>query len=364
MVPDERDAENGSIPAAPAEPDTSRLNDAVEMVDCPILHTEGNSTHIMAVQFDPLPSNSLGVMRCVESRVGTVSAPGFVDRSTLRIVETDSPFSGVTGPPIEIEHSDAVVSGLPETDSHEFLGFEDPILCRVPEDGPLHLYCTIPFYDPSGETVLYLGHASGEDLHSLAMGEPVLGPVEGVHSGAKEPAIAPETSDGVRINLVESSDVLDGTNYSVLRTAIAEDPGEPWEYDELVFHPARDGREWCAGHVSSGPFLPRSFVDVGEGKRVGILNGREANRVNGSTTGFGTFSIGLLIYDYETGTIEWFSEEPFLRDPSARTITFASAFRQIGADRGAIYAHVDDSFIRVYLVDATVLTDFLPIVAA
>ncbi|WP_049893774.1 hypothetical protein [Salinarchaeum sp. Harcht-Bsk1] len=340
--------------------ETASLNDAVEMVHHPVIHAEGRSTHIMAVQFDPLESESLGIMRCIESREGSVNVPGYVDRSVLRLVEPTSPFTAETGDTIEILGSEEVVWGLPEYRTHDFLGFEDPVCCRIPADGPLHLYCTIPFYDAARGTVMYLGHAIGEDLRSLEMTDPVLGPVEDVHAGAKEPAIAPESSAGHRKNLVESVDVEDGTNYSVVRIAIAEEPGSPWEYGPIAFHPADDGDDWCGGHASPGPLLPPSFVDAGDRKRVGILNGREENVMDDERTRYGTFSIGLMIYDYEDGTVEWTSPEPLIRDPTARTITFASAFRQIDPTTGIVYAHVDDSFIRAYIVDAESLTSYLP----
>ena len=367
MVPEQRDATDPSDAADPdwlvhATPqcETSRLNDAVEMVCRPVIHAEGRSTHIMAIQFDPLESESLGVMRCVESREGNVSVPGYVDRSVLRLVEPTSPFTAETGDSIEIAGSEEIVWGLPEYRTHEFLGFEDPVCRRLPADGTLHLYCTIPFYDEDHGTAMYLGHASGEDLRSLEMTDPVLGPVEGVHAGAKEPAIAPPSTEGHRNNLVESVDVEDGTNYSVVRVATAQDPADPWEYGEIAFHPAEDGDEWCGGHASPGPFLPPSFLDVGEGRRIGILNGREENVMDDETTRYGTFSVGLLCYDYESGTVEWTSSEPLIRDPTARTITFASAFRQIGPTTGVVYAHVDDSFIRAYVVHADRLQSFLP----
>lgn len=340
----------------------TRLNDAVEMIREPVLRPDGDCTHIMALHLDPRESNDLGVLRCIDSREGRVHIPGFVDRSLLRIVELDSPYTAAIGGELDIEKSADIVAGLDEFEDMEFLGYEDPVLCRLPEaDERLHLYCTIPFYDPEAEgSVLHLGHASGPDLHSLTMEEPVLGHEPGVHHGAKEPAIAPASSDGRRYNLVESTDTHDGTTYSVLRSAIARDPSGPWEYGDVVFHPVRDGRVWCAGHVSPGPFLPPSFVDVGDGLRVGLLNGRETDQWHGETLGFGAFTIGLMCYDYENGTVEWFSEEPLIEDPDAHTITFASEFCQTGPDSGLLYAHVDDSFIRVYRVDATALKSHLP----
>lgn len=336
------------------------LNDAVQRIEEPLLEPDGSCTHIMALNLDDRDAE-VGVIRCIDSREGRVHVPGFVDRSVLRIVEMDSLYAAELGPELEIEHSEAIVSGLEEFGPREFLGFEDPVLWRDPDTGRAHLYCTIPFYDAEvGGSVLYLGHASGDQLRSLRMTEPVLGPVPGEHDGAKEPAIAPPTREGHRINLVESTGHVEGTTYSVVRSVTAEAPGEPWEYRDVVLHPAESGYEWLGGHASPGPLLPDSFVDVGEGKRVGLLNGRETNRHDGDTVNFGPFTIGLMIYDYEAGEIEWLSDEPFVEDPEARTITFASAFRQIDDDRGLVYAHIDDSCIRVYEIDSEELREYLP----
>lgn len=336
------------------------LNDAVQRIEEPLLEPDGTCTHIMALNLDDADTD-VGVIRCIDSREGRVHIPGFVDRSVLRIVEMDSLYSAEIGSKLDIEDSEAVVGGLEEFGTREFLGLEDPVLWRDPETGLAHLYCTIPLYDVDlGGSVLYLGHASGKGIESLRMTEPVLGPVPERHDGAKEPAIAPPTAAGHRLNLVESTDHVEGTTYSVVRSAIAEAPDEPWEYDDVVLHPERSGHDWLAGHASPGPLLPSSFVDVGEGKRVGLLNGREENRYDGDTVNFGPFTIGLMIYDYEDGEIEWISNEPFIEDPEARTITFASAFRQIESDRGLLYAHVDDSCVRIYEVDGEALLEYLP----
>lgn len=340
---------------------TTRLNDAVERVDEPVLQPAGTCSHIMALHFDALAEPGQGIIRCIDSREGNVHIPGFVDRSTLRLVEMDSPYNATMGPELEIEDTVEVVADLPEFGSMEFLGLEDPIVWRDAVDEDLHVYCTVPFYDATeGDAVMYLGHASGEHLDSLRMHDPVLPPKHGVHAGGKEPVIAPPTSSGHRYNLVESTAEHDGTGYSVVRSVLATDFDGPWEYDDLVLHPAHDGYEWCGGHASPGPLFPPSFLDPGDGVRVGILNGRETNQRDDDAVQFGAFTVGLMGYNYETGTIEWITEEPVIEDPDARTITFGSAFRQIDDDRGIVYAHVDDSRIVAYLVDADALRAYVP----
>jgi hypothetical protein len=340
--------------------DTTRLNDAVRMVDDPVIEAAEPCRHIMALHVDQLADPTCGVIRCIVHREGDVHAPGFVDFSQLHELGLSSLYEATMGPELDIEGTEGVVSSLPDAGSRLFLGLEDPIIWCDMDAERTHLYCTIPFHDrETGATVMYLGHAAGPDVHSLSMTEPVLTP-QPDHGGAKEVAVPPPAASGDRHVLVESNDTLDGTTYSVIRTATAPAMDEPWSYDDLALHPARDGAPWCSGHVSPGPILPRSFLDVGEGRCVGLLNGREANKRRDGHVTFGTFTVGLLVYDYERGDIEWFSDEPFLADPDAESITFASAFRQTGEERGLLYAHVDDSYVRAYEVNAAGLRSYLP----
>ncbi len=216
----------------------------------------------------------------------------------------------------------------------------------------MHLYFTMPFHDPAPEYhgVVHLGHAVGKDLDSLEMTMPVL--MGHVHGAAKEVSIAPLNKQGFRYNLVESSVLEQDFIYSTVRVAIAEDMGAGWRFGETAFHPKEQNIPWIGGHASPGPLFPRSFVDVGEGKLLGVINGREANQRVGDEIKYGMFSVGLFIYDYENGKIDWVSPEPFIRDSAARTITFASQFVEQGKESGILYAHVDDSFVRAYTLSA------------
>ena len=343
--------------------ETTRLNDAVERIDDPVLETDGRCEHIMALHFDPRGDYDEGIARCVVSREGDVEQPGFIDRSRIHTVDVRSPSDVELGPELDIAESQAAVEDLPEFDRCNFLGFEDPNLWCDRESGVLHFYCTVPFLDRNaGDISVYLGHAEGPDLHSLRMTAPVLEPEPGVHSGAKEVAIAPHSQEGKgpRYNLVESNDVVEDTWYSVLRTAVAPDLTGPWEYGEVPLHPRDHDYDWFAGHASPGPLLPPEFVDVGESRRVGLLNGREGERHEDGALTFGPFTVGLSVYDFERGTVEWVSPEPVIEDPEAETITFASAYRLLGPETALIYAHVDDSFVRAYRVDTDALESCLP----
>ena len=343
-------------------PETVPLNDAVEMIVEPVLVPEGQCEHVLALHLDPRPDCPFGVLRCIVSREGDVAVHGYIDRSLLLVVDMHSKLHLRPTGTLQLYDPDEVFSAL--TSGHQFdcLGFEDPIIWYDDERETVHLYFTIPIRRThTDRMVMHLGHAYGPDIYSLRMTEPVLSPVPSVHGGAKEVTVAPINSDGVRRNLVESNDTMDGESFSVVRSTIVRSMGDRWEYDEIVLHPAMDGYEWCAKHVSPGPFFPREFLDVGENRLVGLLNGRETDRSEGDRLKHGTFSIGLMIYNYETGEVEWISKRPFIVDPDARTITFASDFLYEGGENGIVYAHVDDSYIRAYSVDAQKLRDHLPV---
>jgi hypothetical protein len=136
--------------------------------------------------------------------------------------------------------------------------------------------------------------------------------------------------------------------------------GKPWKFGETVFHPKEHKIPWIGGHASPGPLLPKSFIDMGENKMLGIMNGREANKKVGEEIKYGIFSVGLFIYDYELGKIDWVSPDPLIRDTEARTITFASQFVETKPGEGILYAHVDDSFVRAYTLNAEGIRELLP----
>ena len=192
------------------------------------------------------------------------------------------------------------------------------------------------------------------------MTEPVLLDDKTLGASAKEVSIAPVSSKGVRYNLIESHAREPEGSYSTVRVAIAEDMGTPWKYGKTVFHPAEHNIPWIGGHASPGPLLPKEFIDLGEGKLLGIMNGREANQKLGDKIKYGMFSVGLFIYDYENGKGDWVSPEPLIRDSEAKIITFASQFVETKNGEGVLYAHVDDSFVRAYTLYAEEIRALLP----
>jgi len=235
----------------------------------------------------------------------------------------------------------------------DLLGLEDPDIFIDNLTGLTHLYFTMPFLiKDKGLSSVNQGHAVGSNLRSLEMTMPVLLADPVTNACAKEVSIAPINKLGFRYNLVESNDHIDDVWYSTVRAALAKDLGEPWEFGETVFHPNEHKIPWIAGHAFPGPLLPKTFIDPGEGRMLGIINGREANQVIGKDITYGMFSVGLFIYDYENGKIDWVSPNPLIQDSQAKTITFANQFVEIDKGEGILYAHVDDSFVRAYTLHA------------
>ncbi len=317
--------------------------------------------HIMAISLNPKTNYRDGLIRCIAQRQGDVEYKGFIDYSKLSKVVGKSLYRFNVEKEIKLQKERLIIKRLGEQD-WQFLGPEDPDIWYDKKTDLIHLYFTMPFKNIKEKmTVINLGHAIGKDLESLEMTPPVLTAAkDSKEGGAKEVSIAPLNSKGFRFNLIESSRLQDETRYSVIQVAIAESMNRPWKFGKIVFHPAEHNLSWIAGHASPGPLLPKSFINIGKDKRLGIINGREANRrINGKTK-YGQFTVGLFIYNFEKGEIEWVSKKPFISDTQARTITFASDFVQNKKREGLLYAHVDDSFVRTYTLFADKIKQLLP----
>jgi len=327
-----------------------------------VINTDKKFTHVMAIALDPRVQYKEGIIRCITSREGDVTVKGYIDRSELHTIRGNSLEYFEIGDRIIIRNEKEIIDSLTPKD-WDFIGLEDPDIWIDETTGLIHLYFTIPIgpskkMNDEGEKMkIHLGHAVGKDLDSLEMTMPVL--MDTVQLSAKEVSIAPLNSKGFRYNLIESRDRQTDTTYSIVKVAIAEDMSKLWRYGETVFHPKEHNIAWIGGHASPGPLLPKNFIDVGEGKLLGIMNGREANQKMGDKIKYGMFSVGLFIYDYENGKIDWVSPEPFIQDTEAVTITFASQFVETKLGEGILYAHVDDSFVRAYTLNAESIKSLL-----
>lgn len=323
-----------------------------------VINTDNKFSHVMAIALDPRTNYTEGVIRCITSREGDVTVKGYVDRSALHKITGSTLESFEIGEKLNIKNEREVIEKL--KGDLDFIGLEDPDIWIDDRNDLMHLYFTLPLINKTedSESKIHLGHAVGKNLDSLEMTDPVL--LSDSTGGAKELSVAPLNKKGVRLNLVESSKKEVDFTYSVVRIAIAKDMGKQWEFGEILFHPKEHGIPWIGGHASPGPLLPKSFLDIGEGKMVGIINGREANTKVGNETKYGMFSVGLFIYDYENGKIDWVSPEPLIQDTEAITITFASQFIEIAPGEGILCAHVDDSFVRAYTLKAEEIKTLLP----
>lgn len=315
---------------------------------------------VMAITLNPKTNQKDGIARCIISREGNVKIKGYVDRSELHKVSGSSLESFKIGERLNIKNEKEILNKLVEKD-WDFIGLEDPDILIDKKTDLMHVYFTIPirYIDKTKKMKIHLGHAFGKDLNSLEMTMPVL--MDTGEYSAKEVSIAPLNKKGFRYNLIESKNRKTNTTYSTVKVAIAKDMGSKWKYGETAFHPAEHNIPWIAGGASPGPLFSKNFIDVGEGKLLGVINGREANQKIGDETKYGIFSVGLFIYDYEKGKIDWVSPKPFIQDSEAEIITFASQFVETGKGKGILYAHVDDSFVRAYTLEAEKIKKLLSI---
>ncbi len=332
---------------------------------------------MMALTLNPRSENREGVIRCIIDRSGKIGVAGNTDRSVLHKIRGDTLERFIIDGPLRIEGANEILEDL-GGDAWDLLGLEDPDIWIDDAAKKMHLYFTIALISKDkrkADSLISLGHAEGTDLDSLVMTTPAITADRKDYTySAKEVSIAPLNRSGVRFNLVESRDrrksalykkshLDDPTtiHFSTVRVAVAEDMGEPWRLGETVFHPAEHHIHWIAGHASPGPLLPRSFIDVGKERRLRVMNGCEGTLDStGKPVPYQEFSIGLFIYNYERGKIDWVSPEPLIRDNEAKTITFASQFVETGRGEGILYAHVDDSFVRAYTLYAEGIRKLLP----
>jgi hypothetical protein len=326
----------------------------------PVIASNHKFSHVMALALDSTQDFQSGLLRCILSRHGDVVAKGQIDRSELRYIQKRADGSFEIGDVCQMRRQDEILSRITDPD-FEFIGLEDPDIFFHEKTGLLHVYFSISFVEKDGiHTRSYLGHAFGPSLHELEMTIPVLWQDQ-PYACAKELSIVPPSRTGVRNNLVESHFIDEEGRYnSTVRVATCSDPGSGWQFGEALLIPFEQNDDWISGHVSPGPFMPREFLDVGEGKLVGFLNGRSPEDEQNGQTLYGMFAVGLFIYDYEKAKIDWVSSEPIIIDSLARTITFASQFVVDSAHQGTLYAHVDDSFVRAYKIDAREILERLP----
>jgi hypothetical protein len=314
--------------------------------------------HVMALALNPQTNYQDGIIRCITKREGDIKKKGCIDRSLLYKIKGGSNDKFTITEKLQIKKEDEIISGL-EIEGYDFIGLEDPDIWLDENKDILHVYFTIAFVKKVGEGgIVGIGHAQGKNLDSLEMTDPVIMDTSGKNT-AKELSIAPTNSQGIRLNLMESSSIINDTYYSTIRITQAKNMSSNWEFGETIFHPKEHDIYWAGEHASPGSFFSKNFIDLGENRLLGVMNGREKSRVSGTEVNYAMFSVGLFVYNYEKGEIDWISPVPFIQDSQAETITFASQLVEASNSEATIYAHVDDSFVRAYSVEKSSLKAFL-----
>ena len=336
-----------------------KINDAVSMYEKPVFGTVKAEQRVMALSIDKKSKNPyLGLAREITRSQGTPDKPGFIDESKLIIVESIDALNWKKKKDLKIKGINEIIEKLSGNDKY-FIGLEDPDIWN--ENKIKHVYFTIAFkYKEKVGYAVYLGHAEGKSIETLTATPPVLSPADDFR-GFKEVAIAPINKKGYRINLSEAQLVINNEELSVTISAKAKSMCPSWQYQEIVLDPRKMKYNWCKGETSPMILLPRDFVSPkNKNLVVGIINGREPKKVVNGEKVYGKFRPGLIIYNIETGKVEWIAEDCLFEDPDARTITFSSDFLRTSEKEGILYAHVNDSFIRAYKISADGLKKFLP----
>lgn len=323
-----------------------KINEMVSYYIKPVFGTVKAEKRVMALSVDKLTSNPyLGIIREITKSKGSVDIPGFVDESKLILAKSSNALSWEMVSDFKIKGIEKIIQQISGNDKY-FIGLEDPDIW-TDEQGLKHVYFTIAFkYKYKFGYKVYLGHAKGKNLNDLIATSPVLSPIKKKNiSGFKELCISSQTKIG-KINLTETEVVSGDEDYSAIASVIAKDMNKPWEFNGIALNPKKIPYSWCNGHVSPCCFLPKDFLSI-DNLLVCIINGREPEKSVNNQKVYGKFRPGLILYNPENGKIPWVSPEPLFEDPDARTITFASDFLRT-KDKGILYAHVNDSFIRAY----------------
>jgi len=334
-----------------------KINNIVSMYPEPVFGTVLAEKRVMALSVDKKSKNPIrGLIREITKSKGNPDVPGFIDESKLIIVESENGLKWKKVKDLEIKRISEIIIKLSGNDKY-FIGLEDPDIW-TDEKRVKHVYFTIAFKfkDKIGYEV-YLGHAQGNDLENLNATEPVLGPIGKNITGFKEVCISP-IEKKYRINLTEMG-IINKEEISAIAAVKSEDMSKPWEYLKIALDPRKMKYGWCKGHASPCTFLPADFLKTPKNLLVGIINGREkSKKINGKKV-YRKFRPGLILFNPKTGEIPWVSPEPLFEDPDARTITFASDFILTENNKGILYAHINDSFIRAYEINLKELKKYI-----
>ncbi len=350
-----------------------KINSAVQMWEKPALGTldQKDGRRYMALCIDPSSKNPYrGIARQVVDREGDVNVSGYVDISKLILVESDDLLNWRETGDLEIKGLEKILERLVDGDikSKVFVGLEDPDII-LGEEGIKHVYFTIPFvYERNGKKTndVYVGHAFGKSLNHLTATDPVLRGINKKIRGFKE--ICPVPSEGSKRFVMSETSFYKGrskiygekdTEYSAIGLSQADDLAGEWKFLKLIHDPEEDPKEWCAGSSSPCRIFDPDTLNH-NGFLVGIMNGRELPEIIDGKIFYKKFRPGLFLFDPKKREMNWISDEPLLEDPLATTITFASELILLNEKEALLYAHVNDSFVRVYKLNLNEVRKMLP----
>lgn len=332
-----------------------KLNSAVEMWDKPSLGTIDGKKPIMALAVSKHPKmrNYVGIARKITKREGSPDVFGFVDRSILFLVSSKDGLKWKVDKELEIKNIDKIVEELGKK-NETFIGAEDPDI--VFHDGVYHVYFTLPFLIRPATYRIYLGHATGKSLDALEATYPIACPIfEKKLNGFKEACFAPREEKTNFVLAETGIETRKGIVYSAIGMLSFTSYDSNWNFERIVIDPQRASARWYRAHASPCRFIFENYR--ANGNLVGILNGREHGEIKNNRRIYGKFRPGLFLFNPRNGRVPWVATEPLFEDPAATTITFASDFVQTSANEGLLYAHVNDSFVRVYKIKLDALIE-------
>lgn len=327
-----------------------KINPIISYYEKPALGTINSKARFMALTIDKNSSKPfLGLAREITKSRGSVNVPGFVDESKLIIVKSKNLLHWTKVKDLRIKGIKEIIQKIKPKDSY-FIGLEDPDIYT--ENKIKHIYFTIAFkINNKDKYIIYLGHAKGKSLNQLTATQPVLSPILNKNiCGFKETCISPKTSNKLRFILNEVGICNNSDQISAISLSKVNTFSKPWRFKKIILHPKKMKYDWCKGHLSPCCFLPKDFISY-KNILVGIVNGRESEKIINGKKVYGKFKPGLILFNPKTGKIPWISKEPLFEDLNARTITFASDFIQINSEEGILYCHVNDAFVRAYKIN-------------
>ncbi len=321
------------------------INEYVSMYEKPALGKIDGTDPTMALSIDKSTINDKikkGIARKITSRTGSSDIPGFLDKSQLILVESNNLLEWKTIKPLIIKNAEKIITEITPKD-YFFIGLEDPdIFSDDNDDNGKNVYFTIAFRHKAEATnLIWLGHASGPNLENLEMQNPIISPIKGFN-GFKEISFSPDKRKTIIL-----TEGMDKTGYSVI--CAFEKSSSQFKFLGPKLHPTK-GENWCKLDASPCYIFPKEIFSHNN-LLLALINGREKSSKIREKTIFGKFRPGLVLFDPITGEIPWISPTPLFEDPKASTITFASDLILLNSKEALLYAHINDSFVRVYKID-------------